>query len=339
MSKKKGTGTNSNLHKAKREKDDEFYTQLSDIEKELMHYKEHLKGKVVYCNCDDPFLSNFVKYFAYNFHFLGLKKLIASCYVSEDSPSDKAVSWEFNGEYRDNNPVLESAIITELDGDGDFRSSECIELLKESDIVVTNPPFSLFREYVAQLIEYEKNFLIIGNQNAITYKEIFPLLKDNEMWLGVSSGSKEFEVVGDLIDRKNVYYDKESGKWMSKFGNISWFTNLEHYVRNEELALFKKYNEQEYPKYDNYNAINVDRVANIPCDYDGVMGVPITFLNKYNPNQFDIIWQASGNTRVSAPDYILSILRYAANPKDRGGCGVIYGIRKYSRIFIKKSKK
>ena len=280
---------NKNLHKAKKAKNDEFYTQLSDIEKELMHYKEHFKGKVVYCNCDDPFLSNFVKYFAYNFHFLGLKKLIASCYVSEDSPSDKAISWEFNGEYRDNNPVLESAIITELDGDGDFRSSECIELLKEADIIVTNPPFSLFREYVAQLIEYEKGFLIIGNQNAITYKEIFPLLKDNEMWLGVNTNkSNYFGIPDSYYSSKTVVIDSDGSRRV-QVPAISWFTNLEHYVRNEELVLFKKYNEQEYPKYDNYNAINVDRVANIPCDYDGVMGVPITFLNKYNPKQFSIV--------------------------------------------------
>ena len=280
---------NKNLHKAKKAKNDEFYTQLSDIEKELMHYKEHFKGKVVYCNCDDPFLSNFVKYFAYNFHFLGLKKLIASCYVSEDSPSDNAISWEFNGEYRDNNPVLESAIITELDGDGDFRSSECIELLKEADIIVTNPPFSLFREYVAQLIEYEKGFLIIGNQNAITYKEIFPLLKDNEMWLGVNTNkSNYFGIPDSYYSSKTVVIDSDGSRRV-QVPAISWFTNLEHYVRNEELVLFKKYNEQEYPKYDNYNAINVDRVANIPCDYDGVMGVPITFLNKYNPKQFSIV--------------------------------------------------
>lgn len=281
--------SNKKLHKAKKAKNDEFYTQLSDIEKELMHYKEHFKGKVVYCNCDDPFLSNFVKYFAYNFHSLGLKKLIASCYVSEDSPSDKAVSWEFNGEYRDNNPVLESAIITELDGDGDFRSNECIELLKESDIVVTNPPFSLFREYVAQLIEYKKNFLIIGNQNAITYKEIFPLLKDNEMWLGVNTNkSNYFGIPDNYYSSKTVVIDIDGSRRV-QVPAISWFTNLEHYVRNEELILSKKYNEEEYPKYDNYNAINVDRVANIPCDYDGVMGVPITFLNKYNPKQFNII--------------------------------------------------
>lgn len=330
---------NSNLHKAKKAKNDEFYTQLSDIEKELVHYKNHFKDKIVYCNCDDPYLSNFVKYFAYNFHFLGLKKLTASCYVSKDSPSDRAISWEFNGEFKDNNPVLDSAIVTELDGDGDFRSSECIELLKEADIVVTNPPFSLFREYVAQLIEHKKDFLIIGNQNAITYKEIFPLLKDSEMWLGVNNSSIEFEVVGNLIDRKNVYYNKSSDKWMSKFGNISWFTNLEHHVRNEWLVLSKKYSKGKYPKYDNYNAINVDRVVNIPCDYDGVMGVPITFLNKYNPAQFEIVWQASGNTRVSAPKKILQKLKYIAHPEDRGGCGVILGNRKYSRVFIKNKVK
>jgi hypothetical protein len=205
---------------------------------------------------------------------------------------------------------------------GDFRSPESIEILKESDIVVTNPPFSLFREYIAQLIEYKKNFLVIGNMNAFTYKEIFPSIKDNKIWLGINS-PKEF-----------TQPDGSS----KKFGNISWFTNLTHSKRNEEIKLFKKYKSEDYPKYDNYDAIEVSKVINIPVDYDGVMGVPVTFLEKYNPNQFEILWQSSGNTRASAPKNILKVLGYVKNDEDRGGCPVLNGKRKYTRLLIKLIK-
>lgn len=252
---------NSNLHKAKKEKNDEFYTQLTDIENELKHYKSHFKNKIIFCNCDDPEQSNFWKYFYLNFHVLGLKKLI-STHFDKEKPTYKM---EYTGK--------EDIVISQLEGNGDFRSNECIELLKESDIVVTNPPFSLFREYVAQLMEYKKKFIIIGNKNAITYKEFFPLLKNNEVWIGYYN-VKEFK--------------KPDGTFQ-KFGNIGWFTNLDHNKRHEELILYKTYNEKEYPKYDNYDAINVDKVQDIPIDYDGVMGVPITFLDKYCPEQFEIV--------------------------------------------------
>lgn len=251
---------NKNLHKAKKEKNDEFYTMLTDIEKELKHYKNHFKNKIIFCNCDDPTESNFWKYFSLNFNFLGLKKLISTHYEKE-IPSYKL---EFDGI---------DLVKTPLKQNGDFRSPECIEILKECDIVVTNPPFSLFREYVAQLIEYKKKFIIIGSLNAITYKETFKLIKDNKIWLGNSSPKEFLQPDGEI----------------KKFGNIYWFTNLEHKKRNEELILYKEYNSKDYPNYDNYDVINVDKVKYIPKDYFGVMGVPITFLDKYNPKQFEIL--------------------------------------------------
>ncbi len=296
--------SNSNLHQAKNAKKDEFYTQLSDIENELKHYKEHFKDKVVYCNCDDPRVSNFFHYFSYAFEYLGLKKLIATCYKNQErdlfstNSSEQAIMLVYEGDKNGNRiPDPEEIGIVELEGDGDFRSAECIEILKGADIVVTNPPFSLFREYVAQLIEYDKKFLIIGSQNAITYKEIFPLIAQNKMWLGYKNGDMSFKVPDHYEARATRYWetieqDNEGNKFTQKWrsmGNISWFTNLDHSKRHEELILYKTYNEDDYPKYDNYDAINVDKVADIPCDYYGVMGVPITFLDKYNPQQFEIV--------------------------------------------------
>ena len=257
---------NNNLHKAKTAKNDEFYTQLTDIEKELKHYKNHFKDKTIYCNCDDPQYSNFWKYFHLNFNHFGLKKLIAT-HFHETEPTYKI---EYTGE-DDNDCNI--GVITNLKTNGDFRSSECIELLQEADIIVTNPPFSLFREYVAQLIDYDKKFIVIGSQNAITYKEFFPLLKNNQVWLGCTS-PKEF-----------IQPDKS----IKKFGNISWFTNLDIIKRHEFIDLIEKYTPEKYPKYDNYDAINVDKVLDIPVDYDGVMGVPITFMDKHNPEQFEIL--------------------------------------------------
>ena len=312
---------NRNLHKANKSKKDEFYTQLSDIENELRHYKASFKGKTVFCNCDDPYESNFVKYFAMNFNTLGLKKLIATSYATShvvytqlsffgedvdtvevskkpyvieitevrDENGDGAIDLQdFELMLRKNPPQI-------LKGDGDFRSDECIEFLKEADIVVTNPPFSLFREYVAQLIEYDKKFLIIGNQNAITYKEIFPLIKDNKMWLGCKSGDMAFTVPDSYEARATRFWIDERGQKWRSLGNICWFTNIEHKKRHEDLILYKKYTPEEYPKYDNYDAINVDKVADIPCDYFEDMGVPITFIDKYNPEQFDIVKFRKGN--------------------------------------------
>lgn len=288
--------TNEVLQKAKKSKSDEFYTQLSDIERELQYYKEHFKGKVVYCNCDDPQTSNFFKYFYLNFKELRLKKLIASCYKEQviDLFSTEISSNGFFYEYTgDNKKKPTSSNIVYFRGDGDFRSQESIYLLQQSDIVVTNPPFSLFREFVAQLIKYEKKFLIIGNINAITYKEIFKLIKENKAWLGINLGRG---ISGFIVPEHYELYGTEvrideSGNRIVSPNNCLWLTNLETFQRHEDILLTKKYigHENEYPKYDNCNGINVNKTQDIPADYAGLMGVPITFLHKFNPSQFEII--------------------------------------------------
>ncbi len=310
---------NRNLQNAKMSKKDEFYTQLLDIEKELWHYREHLKGKTVLCNCDDPRLSYFFHFFSYNFKQLQLKKLITTCYKNQ---SKKAIYLEFTGnKNRDNIPDLEEIGIKYLKGDGDFRSEECIELLKQSDIVVTNPPFSLFREYVAQLIKYNKKFVIIGNLNAITTKEIFKLFKENKIWLGhsIHSGDREFGVPKDYpLNASGCRIDENGNKFIRVKG-VRWFTNLDYIERHEDLILYKTYNKKKYPIYANCNAINVNKTKDIPKDYKGVMGVPITFIDKYNLDQFEIL----GN------EYDLNIEK---------GRGYINGKRMYSRIFIKHKK-
>lgn len=310
---------NSNLHSSRADKADEFYTQLSLIESELKHYKEHFKGKVVLCNCDDPFESNFFKYFAINFNSLGLKKLIATCYatspivytqldlfgtetvVSTEETEKKPYKIEITevtDENQDGRTDLADVeyllrnrknALTLLEGDGDFRSPECVELLKQADIVVTNPPFSLFREYMAQLMEYKKAFLIVGNQNAITYREIFPLIRDNDVWLGYNNGHFWFAVPDTYEEKKTDFKIDENGQKWRRMGNICFFTNLDIEKRHEDMTLFRTYTPEEYPKYDNYDAINVNRTLDIPCDYYGVMGVPITFMQYYNPNQFEIL--------------------------------------------------
>ena len=290
--------SNISLQKAKKAKKDEFYTQLSDIENELKHYTEHFKGKTVFCNCDDPRISNFFHYFSYNFEYLGLKKLLTTCYKNQDPDlfsrhnSERAVYLEYYGDKNnDKVPSPEEIGIKYLKGDGDFRSPECIELLKQADIVVTNPPFSLFREYVAQLIEYDKKFLIIGNINAITYKEIFPLIKENKIWLGASihSGDREFGVPKNYPITAAGFRIDEKGNKFIRVKGVRWFTNLDFEERHKDLILYKKYTPEEYPKYDNYDAINVNKTKDIPMDYPGAMGVPITFLDKYNPEQFEIL--------------------------------------------------
>ncbi len=317
---------NKNLSKANKAKKDEFYTQLVDIENEMRHYKPFFKGKTVFCNCDDPYESNFVKYFAMNFAALGLKKLIATCYATspvmytqltlfgnevEFAASDKGKKpykieitevKDANGDgaidLDDFETMLRATPPKLLKGDGDFRSDECIELLKQSDVVVTNPPFSLFREYLAQLIEYDKKFIIIGNQNAITYKEVFPLIKDNKMWLGYGFSGN----VGFFINSRYEDYAKSSQhkEGMIRVSGVMWFTNIDIQKRHEDLILYKHYTADEYPQYDNYNAINVDKTADIPCDYDGAMGVPITFMDKYNPEQFEIIGLLQSSTDEQA---------------------------------------
>lgn len=333
-----------NLDAAKAAKKDEFYTQLSDIERELQHYWPHFQGKTVLCNCDDPYESNFFKYFALNFNQLGLRRLICTCYngspvrgnelllpfdYSDEAPRRQACKVEIS-EVKDLNgdgvvDLSDVRILLQNDRNvcapletGDFRSRECIELLEQADIVVTNPPFSLFREYVGQLMEYGKKFLIIGNVNAITYKEIFPLIMANELWLGpsITSGDRKF-YVPDSYPLKAVGCGiDESGRRYIRVKGVRWFTNLDHQKRHEEMDLVRRYSPEEYPKYDNYDAIEVSKTADIPRDYGGVMGVPITFLDKYTPEQFEIV----GN------EVTLNLPRRAP---------YLNGKRIYSRIFIR----
>jgi hypothetical protein len=292
-----------NLDNAKRQKKDEFYTQLTDIEKEMNNYKQHFRGKTILCNCDDPRVSNFFYYFYASFHTLGLKRLIATCYKNlnpdlfSQNLDEKAVYCIYDGtdrtddRYTDYGAFIKQNKWGVLKGDGDFRSPECIELLKQADIICTNPPFSLFREYVAQLIEYKKKFIIIGNVNAVTYKEIFSLIKANKLWFGQSihSGDREFGVPDSYPLEAAGYRISEDGKKYIRIKGVRWFTNLDYKELHEDLLLYKNYNKNEYPKYDNYDAIDISETKNIPQDYDGVMGVPITFLDKYNPEQFEII--------------------------------------------------
>ena len=285
---------NERFDNAKKNKNDEFYTRLEDIEKELNHYKEYFKGKTIFCNCDDPRISNFFKYFALNFNEFGLKKIISTCYKNQDvdlftqNDCEKAVYIEYTGNPNDPTSTDFSTIeVKELKGDGDFRSQECIELLKQSDIVVTNPPFSLFREYVAQLIKYDKKFIIVGHQNAISYKEIFSLIKDNKLWLGYGFKGGAAHFINTHYEDYASAGDHKEG--MIRVSGVVWFTNIDIKKRHEELVMYKTYNPEEFPKYENYEAINVDKSTDIPMDYDGVIGVPITFLDKYSPDQFEIV--------------------------------------------------
>ena len=349
---------NENLRRASREKNDEFYTQLVDIEKELAHYKQHFKDKVVFCNCDDPYESNFFKYFAMNFNYLGLKKLICTSY--HQSP----VAWAQLSLFENEQVIIKTEggkdpykieinqvddfnydgavdladvkwllqndknSLTVLKGDGDFRSRECVGLLRQADIVVTNPPFSLFREFISQLVEYDKQFIVIGNVNAITYKEIFPLIKENKLWMGYSihSGDREFRVPDDYPLNASGYRIDENGYKYIRVKGVRWFTNMDYVERHTDLDLWKKYTPEEYPKFDNYNAINVDVTADIPEDYYEEMGVPITFLDKYNPDQFEII---DGIGRYSILDN--------ENTKKAGKyLSMIDGKAKYFRVIIKR---
>lgn len=342
---------NASLIIANDAKNDEFYTQLPDIEKEMRHYKEQFCGKVIFCNCDDPFESNFFKYFAMNFNFLGLKKIIATCYTGSPIVGEQLSLFDIKclddkiiddknpykieiTEVRDENEdgaidifdveyLLKNKknTLTLLKGDGDFRSSECIKLLEKADIVVTNPPFSLFREYVAQLMEYDKSFAIIGSQNAIAYKETFKYIKENRLWLGYNNGgTKWFRVPSDYEIQTASRIKVENDVKYFSMGSIFWFTNFDVTKRHESLTLYKHYTPEEYPHYDNYDAINVDKVADIPDDYDGDIGVPITFLDKYNPEQFEI----------------LGIDRYIEGNATPNRRFTLNGKEKYARIVIKR---
>ena len=358
------------LRKAQKNKNDEFYTSLEDIEKEMKYYREQFYGKTVFCNCDDPFESNFFKYFALNFNTLKLKKLICTCYagspivyeqlslldvkplkISEETPN-KPYKIEIN-EIPDSNDDgatdltdVEYLIknkentLSLLKGDGDFRSEECIELLKESDIVVTNPPFSLFREYVEQLEKYNKKYLIIGNVNAIAYRDFFHLIKDNKVWMGASihSGDREFRVPNSYpLNASSSRIDEKGNKYIRVKG-VRWWTNLDYKERHEKLILYKHYNPNEYLKFDNYDAINVDKVSDIPCDYKGMMGVPITFLDKYNPEQFKII--ASSQTGCHPDEMVLKkysdYYGYTQDRKSNGRTGATMG---NNPILVKDDKK
>jgi len=333
--------SNKNLRDASKAKKDEFYTQLSDIEKELGHYEKHFKNKVVFCNCDDPWVSNFFHYFSHKFEDLGLKKLITTCYKNQQpdlfsqNNSEKAIYLEYTGDKNDDKiPSPEEIGIKHLKGDGDFRSKECIELLKQADIVVTNPPFSLFREYVAQLVEYDKKFIIIGNLNAITYKEIFKLIKENKIWLGhsIHSGDREFGVPDDYPLNAASSRIDENGKKFIRVKGVRWYTNLDYKERHEDLILFKKYNKTDYPKYDNYNAINVNVTKDIPIDYNEFMGVPITFLDKYNPDQFKIIGMSA------SAGYDAEIVGIPKLEGFKDARPLINAKNTYARIFIKNKK-
>ncbi len=330
--------TSRELSKARKQKKDEFYTQLSDIENELRHYKEHFRGKTVLCNCDDPRVSNFFHYFAYQFEALGLKRLITTCYKNQtpdlfsQHDCERAISLVYDGDKNGNRvPDPEEIGIHELQGDGDFRSAECIELLMQADIVVTNPPFSLFREYITQLFAFQKKLLILGNVNAITYKEVFPLIQDNKLWLGASihSGDREFGVPEDYPLESTGHRIDSQGRRFIRVKGVRWFTNLDYNERHEELILYKKYNPEDNPRYDNYDAIEVGKTGDIPMDYDGLMGVPITFLDKYNPAQFEIVG-CSDNGAV--PDqYKLPHFKKHNEP-------FVNGQKVYKRIFIRRRK-
>ena len=349
MSKK---SQNSNLHQAKSSKKDEFYTQLADIERELKHYKKHFKDKVIYCNCDDPRISNFFHYFSYNFEKLGLKKLITTCYRNQDidlfSQNDKeeAIYLEYEGDKNGNHiPDLEEIGVKSLKGDGDFRSEESIELLKQADIVITNPPFSLFREYVAQLVEYDKKFIIVGHQNAISYKEIFKLIKDNQMWLGYGFKGGAAHFINKHYEDYATAGDHQEG--MIRVSGVVWFSNLDITKRHEDLILYKQYNEEEYPTYENFDAINVNKTKDIPMDYKGYMGVPITFLDKYNPDQFEIVGLgiSSSGLEIGVKPYKEEHKKYRKEVQKRGAVdGDLYmmeeGIVKvpYARVIIRNKR-
>ena len=370
---------NSNLHDSARNKQDEFYTQLSLIEKELKHYRSFFAGKTVLCNCDDPYESNFFKYFAMNFNTLRLKKLVTTCYATSPVVGDEFEYYVDNAGQlaffpdTDTTPLVCSTrrpyrveitevtdenndgradladveylmrnrknTMTLLNGDGDFRSPECVELLREADVVVTNPPFSLFREYITLLEEYRKYFIIIGNMNAVTYKEIFPMIAENRLWLGYNSGHFWFKVPDSYEIKKTDFKIDEHGQKWRRMGNICWFTNVDIEKRHENMPLFRNYSPELYPKYDNYDAINVDRTVDIPCDYYGVMGVPITFLSQYNPDQFEIVAFRKGTDGkdlvYSFPDcsHSVNVERERERERERTGRRTV---QPYFRILVRR---
>lgn len=351
---------NATLNHAFIVKKDEFYTQYEDIAREMVKHRKQLQGKHILCNCDDPFESAFFRFFLLHFESLGLSRLTSTCYASSpiaggEYPLEggtnayKAVVTEVpDGDLIRPDGTLDLEALFAMPGnslaylgcDGDFRSDECEDLLKEADIVVTNPPFSLFREYISQLERHKKSFIILGNMNAATYKEVFPLFRNNKVWYGdsIRSGDRKFYVPDSYpLNAASCGVD-DSGKRFIRVKGVRWFTNLDTKRRHQHIVLTCRYSPYDYPKYDNYNAIDVGRTKNIPMDYDGIMGVPITFLDKYSPDQFDIIMLANGNARTNVPSEILAEVGYCPDPKDRGGVGVINGQRVYARILIRRKK-
>lgn len=371
---------NSNLTNAKNAKNDEFYTQYQDIEKEITAYLEYnpdvFKGKVLLMPCDDPEWSNFTKFFAQNFERFGLKKLISTSYAPESKSfknNYQPTLFETTNPQFDETKTIKNGKIftlthdasgdgkidvndlqwTYLEGDGDFKSKEIIQLRNQADIIITNPPFSLFRDFLAWIVEVNKQFVIIGNINSIKYKHLFPLIQENKIWLGATNFNTGmyFRVPDDFIFAESYKFERErNGEKINRVPGVCWYTNLDHGKRHQPMPLMTmednlKYskhreikNKEYYDKYENYEAIEVPYTDAIPSDYDGIMGVPITFLDKYSPDQFEIIWQASGNTRASAPKEILERLNYNPHPDDRGGCAIVNGRRTYDRIFIKHRK-
>lgn len=357
--KSRRTSGNTGLNRAYLARKDEFYTTYEDVEKEVTAYSELFRGKVVLCNCDDPFESAFFRFFLLHFNEYGLEKLISVCYCDSPVAGEEYPLEEGSGAYKavvsvvpdvplvrpDGSLDLESVLvekgnyITWLSGDGDFRSEECKQLLNASDIVVTNPPFSLFREFIAQLEEYGKDYIILGNLNASTYKEVFPLFQNDRVWYGQSirSGDRKFYVPDSYpLRAADCGIEENSNKRYIKVKGVRWFTNMDNGRRHEMMSLTAKFDPARYPKYDNYNAIEVARTADIPADYSGVMGVPITFLDKYNPEQFEIVMLANGNARTNVDPAILDEVGYRPNPEDRGGVGLIAGKRSYARILLRR---
>ena len=349
---------NATLNHAFIAKKDEFYTQYEDVAREMLKYGEQLKGKTILCNCDDPFESAFFRFFVLNFDKLGLAGLTSTCYAESpmagrEYPLDggtsayKAVVKKVPDDTLvrpDGSLDLESLFsiegnsLSHLSGDGDFRSEECEALLKEADIVATNPPFSLFRVFISQLERYNKNFIILGNMNAITYKEVFPLFRENKIWYGetIRSGDRKFHVPDSYPLNATGCGVDERGRRFIRVTGVRWFTNLETDRRHEPIVLTREYSPDEYPSYENYDAIEVGRTQNIPADYYGVMGVPITFLDKYSPDQFEIVMLANGNARTNVAPKTLKEVKYRPHPEDRGGVGIINGRRVYARILIRR---
>lgn len=352
------TSGNVTLNHAFLVKKDEFYTQYEDVAKEMVKHHERLKGKTIFCNCDDPFESSFFRFFVLHFDRLQLKGLVTTCYDESSIAGQEYPLEGMTGAYKsvvtevpdtplvrpDGSLDLEPLFampgnsLERLDGIGDFRSTECRDLLKDVDIVATNPPFSLFREFITQLVSYEKDFIILGNMNATTTKEIFPLFQDNRVWYGetIRSGDRKFHVPDNYpLNAASCGID-ESGRRFIRVKGVRWFTNLETSQRHKSLSLTRSYTPDDYPHYENYNAINVGRTQDIPADYDGIMGVPITFLDKYSPDQFEIVMLANGNARTNVCSNILSEVNYRAHPEDRGGVGIINGKRVYARVLIRR---